>query len=105
MGLLLWRLRGDRIMTDYVLIGNKILKKNKVIPKWRKIRKFITKHLFGYVNVKDFGVSEENEDNTIELQNAIDYCSKLHTKETINLGRSGGHIQGKGAEYNARRLK
>ena len=58
------------------------------IPIWRKIRRFITKHLFGYVNVNDFGVFKGDEDSTKGLQAAIDYCSKVHTSHTINLGGS-----------------
>ena len=56
-------------------------------PRWRKIRRFITKHLFGYVNVDDFGVFEEDEDATEGLQAALDYCNRVHTSHTINIGR------------------
>ena len=57
------------------------------IPTWRKIRRFITKHLFGYVNVNDFGVFEGDEDSTEGLQAAIDYCNRVHTSHTIQIGR------------------
>jgi len=52
----------------------KLYKNNSKIPRWRRIRRFITKRLFGYVNINDFGAFEGDEDVTKELQNAIDYC-------------------------------
>lgn len=45
-------------------------------PWWRRVRRYVTLRLFGYVNARDFGMAESNEDNVEELQAAIDYCSK-----------------------------
>ena len=52
------------------------------VPIWRKIRRFITKRLFGYVNINDFGAFEGDKDITKEIQNAIDYCRE--TKRSGN---------------------
>lgn len=46
------------------------------VPIWRRIRRFITKRFFGYVNINDFGVKGDGiTDDSTSFQNAIDYCS------------------------------
>jgi len=58
------------------------------IPIWRKIRRFITKRFFGYVNINDFGVKGDGiTDDSEGFQNAIDYCGKIYTSRTINIGK------------------
>ncbi len=54
-------------------------------PWWRRIRRYFTKCLFGYVNCRDFGMAVTNEQNINELQAALDYCSNVHIDHTVVL--------------------
>ena len=60
-------------------------------PLWRRIRRYITRRFLGYVNAQDFGLSEDNEDNTEELQAAMDYCQG-----------DGGFVQMKEGTYDVK---
>ena len=56
-------------------------------PWWRRVKRYVTLRLFGYVNARDFGMAVTNENNVEELQAAMDYCSDVHLKPgTYNMG-------------------
>lgn len=57
-------------------------------PWWRRVRRYVTKRWFGYVHCRDFGMAVTNEDNTDELQAAIDYCGTVRLKSGVySIGR------------------
>ena len=57
-------------------------------PWWRRVRRYFTKRWFGYVNCHDFGMTVTNQDNTDELEAALNYCGNVRLKlGTYSVGR------------------